>query len=198
MTRLPHRALLCIALGCALAPLVTPSPRVASRSACCGSFPPVSRRPPTRSSSRSITLWRRARSLGRSFGVVRVEPRVPATAYWRDPSTIVVRFAEPLSFGARYTVSSRPRCGARMARRLAAGQERELRVRKPGLLRFLPSGGRSARCFAAAVGGLRGAGPARRARRGDSSRTHGRFLPCGHNDSAARRFHSADPPSDPL
>jgi len=35
-------------------------------------------------------------------GVVRLDPAVRTTAYWRDPSTIVVRFAEPLAFGARY------------------------------------------------------------------------------------------------
>ena len=74
-------------------------------------------------------------------GVVRVEPLVRTAAYWRDPSTIVVRFAEPLSFGARYSVRIAPTLQSADGSRLAAGQERELRVRKPGLLRFLPSGG---------------------------------------------------------
>src|SRR6476646_3554418 len=60
-------------------------------------------------------------------GVARVDPAVRTTAYWRDPSTIVVRFAEPLAFGARYAVSFASTLQSADGSRIAGGQERELK-----------------------------------------------------------------------
>src|SRR6478672_3566993 len=75
-------------------------------------------------------------------GVVRLDPSVRTTAYWRDPSTIVVRFAEPLAFGARYQVTYASGLRSTDGATLADGQGRELQVRKPQLLLVYPSGGR--------------------------------------------------------
>jgi len=75
-------------------------------------------------------------------GVVRLDPAVRTTAYWRDPSTIVVRFAEPLAFGARYQVTYASGLRSTDGATLADGQGRELQVRKPQLLLVYPSGGR--------------------------------------------------------
>src|SRR5215217_1388091 len=41
-------------------------------------------------------------------GVVRLTPDVPSTSYWRDPSTLVVRFDRPLAYGGSYRVAFSP------------------------------------------------------------------------------------------
>src|SRR5690349_7915159 len=74
--------------------------------------------------------------------VIRLDPSVRTTSHWRDPSTIVVRFAEPLAFGARYQVSFASGLRSTDGATLADGQGRELQVRKPQLLLVYPSGGR--------------------------------------------------------
>src|SRR5215211_8349153 len=71
--------------------------------------------------------------------VVRLTPHVPSTSYWRDPSTIVVRFNRPLAYGGSYRMSFSPKLRSADGSRLAPGQERELRVQPPRALVLVPS-----------------------------------------------------------
>jgi uncharacterized protein YfaS (alpha-2-macroglobulin family) len=75
--------------------------------------------------------------------VVKIDPAVSSKPYWRDPSTLVVRFAEPLPFGARYMVSVTPTLRDATGVPLAEGQQREVHVRPPRLLLVFPSGSRA-------------------------------------------------------
>src|SRR5829696_2665954 len=72
-------------------------------------------------------------------GVVRLTPDVPSTSYWRDPSTLVVRFDRPLAYGGSYRVAFSPNLRSAEGVRLAPGQERELRVPPPRALALVPS-----------------------------------------------------------
>ena len=71
--------------------------------------------------------------------VLRIEPAVRTTAYWRDPSTIVVRFDQPLEFGSSHRVAFASGLRSADGVRIASGQNRELRVRAPRALKLVPS-----------------------------------------------------------
>src|SRR5215203_588807 len=66
--------------------------------------------------------------------VVQIEPSVRTTAYWRDPSTVVVRFVSPLPYDARYRVTIAPTLRSESGVGLAPDQARELRVRPAAVL----------------------------------------------------------------
>ena len=144
MRSLSHRALLTVVLACAIAPSArAQAPRRDALRVL--RFFPGSLASPT--DSLVIAFDRPvAPALDRSVdpsSVVRLDPKVPTTAYWRDPSTIVVRFTDPLPFGAHYSVSFSPTLRSADGVTLAEGQRREHRVRNPALLHVLPSGDRS-------------------------------------------------------
>ena len=73
-----------------------------------------------------------APSLDRSvdpMGVVRITPAAAHAAYWRDPSSLVVVFDRPWSYGATYRVDVEPTLRSADGRRIAAREGRSVAVR---------------------------------------------------------------------
>src|SRR5215207_1541847 len=140
MRRLPHLALTCVALvGAISSPAAAQAPRADVLRVL--RFHPSALAEPLDS---IVVAFDHpvAPQLDRSVDpvtVVRMDPAVRTIAYWRDPSTIVVRFTEPLPYDARYRVTLAPALRSEAGVALAAEQAREIRVRRARVLGLVPS-----------------------------------------------------------
>jgi uncharacterized protein YfaS (alpha-2-macroglobulin family) len=72
-------------------------------------------------------------------GVVRITPAAAHTAYWRDPSSLVVVFDQPWSFGATYRVDVVPTLRSADGRRFAANDLGTVHVRAARALAVWPT-----------------------------------------------------------
>src|SRR4029079_14075633 len=61
--------------------------------------------------------------------VVRITPAAAHSQYWRDPSSLVVVFDRPWSYGAKFRVDVEPTLRSADGRRMAEHQGRAMQVR---------------------------------------------------------------------
>ena len=140
MTTIARRALLSLFLVCGAAASVTAQSRGDQRLHVLRIDPAGAAEP---TDSVVVTFDRPvAPELGRSVDparAVRVSPAAAHTAYWRDPSSLVVVFDRPWSFGATYRVEVAPTLRSADGRRFAANALGTVHVRAARALAVWPA-----------------------------------------------------------